>query len=207
MYRPAPGGSANWPPNYYGFTYGDVFYGEYFSGFLRRLKKVSGVWITPPAVFGQPNSEDWATGLVSGVEFLVGPDGSLWWLAQFDSTLGGTTGSLQRIRFVGLPVGVEDAAGDRGAEGMLGAAPNPFRSVTRVSFRLPAREPVALAVHDLAGRRVRRLLEGEAPAGVSTIEWDGRDDGGAPAGPGLYFVRVRRARDGVTHAVRVLRLR
>jgi glucose/arabinose dehydrogenase len=207
MYRPAPGGSANWPPNYYGFTYGDVFYGEYFSGFLRRLKKVSGVWITPPAVFGQPNSEDWATGLVSGVEFLVGPDGSLWWLAQFDSTLGGTTGSLQRIRFVGLPVGVEDAREAASADGAPGAAPNPFRSATRVSFRLPAREQVALAVHDLAGRRVRRLFEGEAPAGQSTIEWDGRDDGGAPAGPGLYFVRLRRARDGVTHAARVLRLR
>ena len=207
MYRPVPGASSNWPPSYYGFTYGDVFYGEYFSGFLRRRKKVSGVWITPPAVFGQPNSEDWATGLISGVEFLVGPDGSLWWLAQFDSTLGGVTGSLQRIRYVGLAVGVEDSGREGRADGALVAAPNPFRSATRVSFRLPARERVTLAVLDLAGRRVRRLLEGEAPAGESTIEWDGRDDRGARAAPGLYVVHLRRAREGTTHAGRVLRLR
>ena len=206
MYRPVPGGTDNWPPNYYGFTYGDVFYGEYFSGVLRRLKKVSGVWITPPAVFGQPNSQDWATGLISGVEFLVGPDGSLWWLAQFDSTLGGTTGSLQRIRYAGLAVAVGEADGDQDADGTPGASPNPFVRATRISFRLPAPERLALAIHDVAGRRVRRLFEGEAPAGLSAFEWDGHGDGGAPAAPGLYFARVERG-GRPARAVRMLRLK
>lgn len=203
MYRPVPGASDNWPQNYHGF-YGDVFYGEYFTGYLRRLKRLSGVWSTPPTVYLQPNAQDWATGLVASVDFLVGPDGSLWWLSQFDATWGGATGSLQRIRWVGLTVDVGGEAPPPG--GVLGSAPNPFRGATRLALSLPAHEAVTLALYDVSGRRVRRLFEGEAPGGETEIEWDGRDDLGIPAAPGLYFARLERAREG-PHVVRLLRLR
>lgn len=204
MYRPVPGAPDNWPQNYHGY-FGDIFYGDYYGGYLRRMKRLSGFWGVPPPAYGQPNATDWATGLDAAVDFKVGPDGSLWWLSQFDPTWGSETGSVQRIRWVGFPpgVGVDDAAAS--SDLALGAAPNPFRAATRVAFRMPAREHVTLAVYDLVGRRVRQLIEGDVPAGESAIEWDGRNDRGEPAGPGLYFVRLRRGAE--SGMARVLRLR
>jgi glucose/arabinose dehydrogenase len=202
MYRAVPGAPHNWPQSYAGF-YGDVFYGEYYSGYLRRLKKVSGVWGTPPAAPGQPNATDWATGLTSAVEFLVGPDGSLWWLAQFDATYENGTGMLQRIRWTDVTLSV---TGDDAPRAALAAAPNPFRDATRIALRLPARETVSLGLYDLSGRRVRVLFRGEAPAGESDFDWDGRDDLGRPAGAGVYFARVESA-GAAPRATALLRLK
>jgi hypothetical protein len=203
MYRPVPDATDNWPQNYYGY-YGDVFYGDYFAGYLRRLKRLSGLWGTPPPAYGQPTPEDWATGLFAAVDFAVGPDGSLWWLSQLDETYGADTGMLQRIRWVGLTVGVGGAWVPTG--GSLGIWPNPSRGDTHVAFHLPARETVTLALYDVAGRRVRGLFRGEAPAGDTELQWDGRDDLGQPAAPGLYFARLARG-SGAPQTASMLRLR
>jgi hypothetical protein len=203
MYRPVPGATDNWPQNYHGF-YGDVFYGDYFAGYLRRLKRLSGVWGTPPPAHQQPNPQDWATGLSFPVDFLVGPDGSLWWLSQYDTTFGLESGSVQRIRWIGLTVDVGSGAYPKPS--LLGAGPNPFRASTLIAFHMPARENVTLAIYDVAGRRVRRLFTGQAPAGTNEAEWDGRDAAGRLAAPGLYLARLERAR-GASEVVRVLRLR
>jgi hypothetical protein len=203
MYRPVEGAADNWPQNYYGY-YGDVFYGEYFSGYLRRLKRLSGLWNAAAPAPGQPNPQDWGTGLIAAVEFLVGPDGSLWWMSQFDSTLEGSTGTLQRIRWTGASLAV---GGEEPAPGAaLAVAPNPFRGATRLVLHLSARESVTLSLYDVAGRRVRRLFRGVAPAGETDLEWDGRDDLGRPAAPGLYVARLEGAREGPRTAA-LLRLR
>jgi len=47
-----------------------------------------------------------------------------------------------------------------------------------------------LRVLDLAGRVVRTLADSRFGAGRHAIEWDGRDEGGRPAAPGLYLVRL-----------------
>src|SRR5262249_47897907 len=203
MYRPVPGGSDNWPVNYHGY-YGDVFYGDYYAGYLRRLKKLSGVWGAPPAAPGQPDAQDWATGLTSAVEFLVGPDGSLWWMSQFDSTWGGATGRLQRIRWTGATL----AVGGNGAShhAALEVAPNPFRLATRVALHLPSRERVTVALYDVAGHGVRELCGGEATAEVRDPGWAGRAAPGEPAAPGLYFARLTGAGVAPSTAT-VLRLR
>ncbi len=202
MYRPVPGAPNNWPAAYTG-TFGDVFYGEYYSGMLRRLKKMAGVWSPAAAVAGQPDPDDWATGLVSATDFLVGPDGSLYWIAQFDPNFSPASGTLQRIRYTGDLTAVTDPpVAARG----LGTAPNPFARETMLSFRVASREPVGLFVYDLAGRRVRRLFEGEAEAGERRLAWDGRDDAGAPVAPGVYLVRLDRARLA-PQFVRLVRLR
>lgn len=72
----------------------------------------------------------------------------------------------------------------------LAAFPNPFNPTTRLAFVLPQAGPVEVAVHDLLGRRVRTLLQGERAAGRHALNWDGHDDGGRESASGLYFVRV-----------------
>jgi hypothetical protein len=69
--------------------------------------------------------------------------------------------------------------------------PNPFRGGTTIRFGLPQPGRVRLEVHDVSGRRVRTLCDGERPAGVHTVAWRGRDDRGLVVSPGVYFVRLR----------------
>ena len=68
--------------------------------------------------------------------------------------------------------------------------PNPASDQTTVSWRLPAASRVRVTVYDLAGRRVRDLVEKNAAAGEMSVVWDGRDHGGRPVSGGVYLVRM-----------------
>ncbi len=71
-------------------------------------------------------------------------------------------------------------------------SPNPFNPETTIRFTLPSRTNVTADVYSVDGRHVRSLA-GDRPfdAGAVTLRWNGRDDRGAPAASGVYFVRVR----------------
>lgn len=69
--------------------------------------------------------------------------------------------------------------------------PNPFNPSTHIRFRLPADARVTLEVFNLLGQKVRRLADGQHPAGEHTVIWDGRSDAGVPAASGIYFYRLR----------------
>jgi flagellar hook assembly protein FlgD len=45
-------------------------------------------------------------------------------------------------------------------------------------------------VHDLLGRPLRTLVEGQRFASEGAFVWDGRDDRGDAVPPGLYVVRA-----------------
>jgi hypothetical protein len=91
-----------------------------------------------------------------------------------------------------------------GAAGLaLAAAPNPFRGTVALSFRLEQPQRVRLALHDLTGRLVRVLHDGEA-AGEMRIAWDGIDGAGRAVAPGVYLATLER--EGRSESVRVLRL-
>jgi len=68
--------------------------------------------------------------------------------------------------------------------------PNPFNPVTSISFSLPRAGRATLQVYDLAGRRVRTLVDGEMAAGTFTAEWNGRDAQGAAVSSGIYLYRL-----------------
>jgi hypothetical protein len=73
----------------------------------------------------------------------------------------------------------------------LSVLPNPAPGgAARVRFRLGAAGAVRVSVHDAAGRLVRDLATGERAAGPHEVVWDGRDQAGRAARPGLYFARV-----------------
>ncbi|HEX5131271.1 MAG TPA: C25 family cysteine peptidase [Candidatus Krumholzibacteria bacterium] len=73
--------------------------------------------------------------------------------------------------------------------------PNPFNPVTRIEYWVPggaggAQSPVSVVVYDVRGARVRTLVAKQQPSGRYRVEWDGRNDGGAPVGSGVYFYRM-----------------
>jgi FlgD Ig-like domain/Cohesin domain len=83
--------------------------------------------------------------------------------------------------------------------------PNPVTDGMSVQLSLARSGRVSLGVYDLAGRRVRMLLDGDPGAGLHVIGWDGRGDDGRAVANGFYVVRLRT--DGVSQSrtVRVLR--
>ena len=68
--------------------------------------------------------------------------------------------------------------------------PNPFNPSTTIRFDLPATTDVHLAVYDLLGREVVRLVDGQLEAGYHQRVWNGRDRDGREVPTGLYFVLV-----------------
>jgi hypothetical protein len=78
----------------------------------------------------------------------------------------------------------------------LAAAPNPFLARTRLTRATPD----ALELVDAGGRVLRRW----APGGPAALEWNGRDDRGAPVPAGVYYARTPGA-DRI--ACRLIRLR
>ncbi len=69
-------------------------------------------------------------------------------------------------------------------------APNPCGARASISFDLVTPGVVELSLHDVAGRRVRTLIDGRLGAGSHLLEWDGRDNQGRPLAPGVYFARL-----------------
>ncbi len=91
----------------------------------------------------------------------------------------------------------------RAAVTVHGAAPNPFRGETAFGFTLRRADRVRITVHDVAGRRLRTLVDGRLEAGAHRQVWDGIDAGGRRAAGGVYFVRIETAAG--SRALRVTR--
>jgi hypothetical protein len=68
--------------------------------------------------------------------------------------------------------------------------PNPFNPSTRIAYQLADNARVSLAIYDVSGRPVRKLVDRLQPAGAYSVTWDGRDDGGRHLPTGVYFCRL-----------------
>jgi len=89
-------------------------------------------------------------------------------------------------------------------EGLSPARPNPTRGSSRIDLTLSRPRSVDVGVFDLAGRRVATLTRGMLEAGTHSLVWDGRDDRGAGAIAGMYFVHARG--EGLETSCRVMRV-
>lgn len=98
---------------------------------------------------------------------------------------------------------VEDASHPDDLAGGIefrGAGPNPFRVATAVRFTLPRGEHVELQVFNVAGQRVRSLIDAQMPAGAHSAMFAAQD-----LAAGLYFMRLRVGRTEMTHSVILLK--
>jgi hypothetical protein len=79
--------------------------------------------------------------------------------------------------------------------------PNPSSGRTRIEFEIPRAGAARLEVFDLAGARVRTLLDGPVEPGLRSVTWDGRAAGGRSVSAGVYFARLSFAGQTVTRRV------
>jgi hypothetical protein len=72
--------------------------------------------------------------------------------------------------------------------------PNPFNSMTTITYDLPQASVVELKIYDLLGREVRTMVDQQqSTSSLSTPHsaiWDGRDNGGNSVASGVYFYRI-----------------
>ena len=117
--------------------------------------------------------------------FRTRADGSVSWVR---GTAGSNALSLHRYAEATVDVGPSPAAS--GFE-VQQAFPNPLRDgAARIRFRMDAARHVTVRIVDGAGRLVQELRRGWLPAGSHEVAWNGRDRGGAPVAPGVYFCAI-----------------
>jgi len=128
-----------------------------------------------PVVLGAVNSEGEANGVAVGSNLFYCADGPA------------------GLFIAGRQCDIWTAVLEEGAIPSLtlrAAYPNPFNPKTTIRFELAASAHARLAVHDLAGRLVRVLVDESLPAGEHAAVWDGRDASGARVASGVYLYRL-----------------
>lgn len=109
--------------------------------------------------------------------------------AHFDNAgviVSGLSTSGAVVNIGSSSVGVGPAAPAAGLA--LTAGPNPTAGDVRLDFGRPLPANGDLAVHDIAGRLMRRY---DLPAGARSAIWDGRDTSGVRVPPGQYMAVLR----------------
>jgi photosystem II stability/assembly factor-like uncharacterized protein len=86
--------------------------------------------------------------------------------------------------------GISNPAIDQYNQGLLQNYPNPFTSLTNISYTVTQAGMVRLSIFDLSGRQVAMLVNERKPAGKHTIQWDGTDEYGRFVPSGLYICRL-----------------
>ncbi len=67
---------------------------------------------------------------------------------------------------------------------------NPFNPSKAITVELDETARVTLEIYNVAGERVRTLIDADLPAGTSSVNWDARDERGLSVASGVYFCSV-----------------
>jgi hypothetical protein len=106
--------------------------------------------------------------------------GWYWWDAWSDL--------LIRAIMPGYGVGIEE--GRTSIYRLSQNLPNPMLKATTIEFAIPKKEHVNLAVYNVAGQKVKTLVDGDISPGSYTINWNGKDKNGRRLAAGVYFYRI-----------------
>jgi flagellar hook capping protein FlgD len=68
--------------------------------------------------------------------------------------------------------------------------PNPFNPTTTIGYSIAKDNEVSLMIYDVAGRKVRTLVNEHQKADVYKVTWDGMNDTGSRVASGVYFYKL-----------------
>ncbi len=181
-------GARNFPNTYEG----DIFFSEYTTGNVYRLKSSGGSWDIAPPESGQSDPMVWATGFEAAADWRLGRDGALWTIRQYFNGYR-NTGRLERVVYAGM---ADVPPGVTGSGLRLSAYPTPAHDRVTLAWTSGSETPGAIEVYDLAGRVVyassgRNVAFG---TGSGSVSWDLQDGEGHRVANGIYFARLTAGR-------------
>ena len=83
--------------------------------------------------------------------------------------------------------------------------PNPFNPTTSIRFTLRSVEQVSIRVFDASGRLVTTLEEGQRPAGINFVYWNGTNSNGNVVSSGVYYYKLVAGRHEQTRRMVLLK--
>ena len=69
--------------------------------------------------------------------------------------------------------------------------PNPFNAATEIKYGLPVESDVKLTIYNLAGQKVKTLVNEHQRVGYKVAHWDGRNEEDSEVSSGIYFYRLQ----------------
>jgi len=72
---------------------------------------------------------------------------------------------------------------------LLSNFPNPFNPTTTITYTLPNCEHVKLIVYNLAGQKVKTLVD-NTQVGTKSVTWNGKDETGVQMASGIYYYKL-----------------
>jgi hypothetical protein len=148
--------------------------------------------------FSQPDTFTWDT---------TGFPGGVYLLEARMVNAAGHMGS--DLRLSGIPqytVGTDRPQTPQLRLNLKSPYPNPFNPSTTIEYSIPTDGKVTLAIFNVSGALVRRLVDNEpVTAGTHRVEWDGRNDAGKIVASGIYLCTLRSA--GSSSSVKLVLMR
>ncbi len=107
-----------------------------------------------------------------------------------------------RYRFT--PVGIAEGK-DVLRTGICRIVPSPASRNATVHYSLARKQRLTVSIHDIAGRKVRTLIDGVQLPGRYSLTWDRKDDVGREMSAGVYFASLRSGQTGSVKKVVLVR--
>ncbi|MFZ1731662.1 MAG: T9SS type A sorting domain-containing protein [Bacteroidota bacterium] len=121
-------------------------------------------------------------------------------LMDDDGNLFASTHGNGIFRATPIVVSVKNPAALRNDVELHAAHPNPFTSLSQISFSLPTTTQVRIAIYDMTGREVALLVDGLRPAGTSDLRINA-----SGLAPGMYLCRMNTGTTVLTQPLMILR--
>ncbi len=69
--------------------------------------------------------------------------------------------------------------------------PNPFNPMTTIEYALPCGGPVEIAIYNITGQLVKRLVDDDKAPGWYTVDWYSDNQSGQQVSSGIYLYRMK----------------
>ena len=83
--------------------------------------------------------------------------------------------------------------------------PNPASQSSSISFKLTEAAPISIAIYNIKGQKVKRIIDSELKSGDYQFTWDGRDNNGRSCSSGLYYYRIVSPERNITRKMLLLK--
>lgn len=89
------------------------------------------------------------------------------------------------------PVANDDEVIVAAGANLIGNYPNPFNPETTIQFSLDKAAPAQVTVYNQKGQVVKNYNLTMAAKGITSLEWNGKDDNGLSVSSGVYYFRLK----------------